>query len=56
MQVMLLRENEDGSADYAFDLTKEEQQYLIKLGILEALKAGIREGEKFTVEGQDCES
>lgn len=51
MQVMLIRENEDGSADYAFDLTKEEQDMLIKLGIMEALKAGIREGEKLTCEG-----
>lgn len=51
MQVMLIRENEDGSADYAFDLTKEEQEELLKFGILEALKAGIREGEKLTCEG-----
>lgn len=52
MQVMLIRENEDGSADYAFDLTKEEQEELLKLGIMEALKAGIREGEKLTCEGK----
>ena len=53
MQVMLIRENEDGSADYAFDLTKEEQEDLIKFGILEALKAGIRQGETLTVEGKN---
>jgi hypothetical protein len=55
MQVMLIRENEDGSADYAFDLTKEEQADLIKFGILEAIKAGIRQGEKLTCEGRSLE-
>jgi hypothetical protein len=50
---MLIRENEDGSADYAFDLTKEEQADLIKFGILEALKAGIKAGEQLTCEGKD---
>ena len=53
MQVMLLRENEDGSADYAFDLTKEEQEMLIKYGIMEAIKAAVKDGEKFTVEGKE---
>lgn len=53
MQVTLLKENEDGSANYAFDLTKEEQEYLISFGIIEALKAAIKEGERLTVEGLD---
>ena len=56
MRVMLLRENEDGSADYAFDLTAQEQEELIKYGIMEALKAALKEGEKFTVEGKQIES
>ena len=55
MQVMLLRENEDGSADFAFDLTLDEQEMLIKYGIMEALKKAIREGEKFMVEGKEIE-
>ncbi len=55
MQVMLIRENEDGSADYAFDLTAEEQADLIKFGIMEAIKAGIRQGEKLTCEGRSLE-
>jgi anti-sigma28 factor (negative regulator of flagellin synthesis) len=53
MNVTLIRENEDGSADYAFDLTKEEQEDLVRHGILEALKAAIREGEKLKVDGED---
>ena len=53
MQVMLLRENEDGSADFAFDLTVDEMQELLKYGILEALKKGIKEGENLTCEGKE---
>jgi hypothetical protein len=53
MEVKLLHENTDGSACYGFDLTKEDQESLLKYGILEALKAAIREGEKLTCEGED---
>lgn len=55
MQVTLIRENEDGSADYQFDLTNEERESLLSFGILEAIKAGIREGEKLTVEGNNID-
>lgn len=55
MQVMLLRENEDGSADYAFDLTQDEQAMLIRYGIMEALKAAVKEGEKLTCEGKELD-
>jgi hypothetical protein len=47
MEVNLLKENEDGSADYAFDLTAEEQGALIRIGIIEALKRAIEEGKKY---------
>jgi hypothetical protein len=53
MEVTLLHENSDGSACYSFDLTEEEKNSLICFGILEALKAGIKEGEKLTVEGEE---
>ena len=53
MQVTLLHENTDGSACFSFDLTKDEQQALLSYGILEALKAAIREGEKLTCEGEE---
>jgi hypothetical protein len=53
MQVTLLHENTDGGACYNFDLTKEEQESLLKFGILEAIKLAIREGEKLTCEGED---
>ncbi len=56
MQVTLLRENSDGSADFKFDLTAQEMEELLKFGILEALKKAIKEGEKLTCEGEEIES
>jgi len=55
MQVTLLHENSDGSTCYSFDLTEEEKNSLICYGILEALKAGIKEGEKLTCEGKELD-
>lgn len=53
MEVKLLHENEDGSACYSFDLTEQEREQLLCYGILEALKNGLREGEKLTCEGHE---
>ena len=53
MKVEFIKDNEDGSASYTFDLTSEEAESLLRLGILEALKAGLREGDKLKVEGED---
>ena len=55
MQVTLLRENSDGSADFKFDLTAHEMEELIKFGIMEALKNAIKEGEKLTCEGRSLD-
>lgn len=51
MEVKLLRENEDGSADYAFDMSTEEKESLLCLGILTALKKGIEEGKQYMTQG-----
>jgi len=56
MQVDLIKEHEDGSATFQFDLTNEEAKALLTFGILEAIKAGLREGERLTVEGDDIEN
>jgi len=53
MNVEFIRDNEDGGASYSFDLTKEEAESLLRHGILEALKAGIREGDLLKVENED---
>lgn len=47
MEVSLLKENEDGSADYTFDLTAEERGFLMRWAIIEALKRAIEEGKQY---------
>ena len=44
--VGLIRENEDGSADYAFDFTDEQVSAFTRLGIMAAIKAGLDEAKK----------
>ena len=56
MNVNLIKEHENGDATYQFDLTAEEAQSLLTFGILEAIKAGIREGDRLTVEGDELEN
>jgi hypothetical protein len=53
MQVEMIKESEDGSANFSFDMTREETEALLRFGILEAIKAAIREGDKLKVEGED---
>ena len=53
MNVEMIKENEDDSANFSFDLTGEEVEALVRVGILEAIKAAIREGDKLKVEGED---
>lgn len=50
MEVKLIRDNPDGSADYAFDMSDQEKETLLCLGILTALKNGIEEGKQYMVE------
>ena len=47
MNVLLLEEHDDGSATYTFDLTIEERDILLSLGIMTAIKNGIQEGKKY---------
>ena len=56
MNVQLIKEHENGDATFMFDLTKDEANALLSFGILEAIKAGLREGERLTVEGKDIEN
>ena len=56
MNVQLIKEHSNGDATYQFDLTNEEAKALLTFGILEAIKAGIREGDRLTVEGDDIEN
>jgi hypothetical protein len=55
MEVKLIRENPDGSADYAFDMSDKEKESLLCLGILTALKKGIEEGKQYMAATQEAE-
>lgn len=47
MEVKLIRENPDGSADYSFDMTDKEKEALLCFAILTGIKNGIKEGKKY---------
>lgn len=47
MELKLIKENADGSADYAFDLTKEEQNNIIRWAIMQAIMKAVEEGNKY---------
>jgi hypothetical protein len=51
--VTLIRENEDGSADYQFNFPPEALQALTRLGILTALQAGIEDAKRLNPEEDD---
>jgi hypothetical protein len=47
MNILLVKEHEDGSATYSFDMTIEERELLINFAIITAIKNGITEGSKY---------
>jgi hypothetical protein len=47
MNLELLKENDDGSADYSISLTNEEKEQLILFAFIEMLKRGIKEGKQY---------
>ena len=51
--VSLIRENEDGSADYQFNFPPEALEALTRLGILTALQAAIEDAKRLNPEEQD---
>lgn len=55
MEVKLIRENPDGSADFSFDMSTEEKEALLCLGILTGIKRGIEEGKTYMAEGADTD-
>jgi hypothetical protein len=53
MQVTLIKENSDGSANYSFNLSKEEEESLIRAGIMAALREAIRLGDQLKIVEED---
>ena len=50
MDVELIRENDDGSADYNVKMSHEEQAQLFRFAFIEMLKRGIEEGKQYDPE------
>lgn len=50
MDITLLKENEDGSAVYTFEMQPEHIDAFVRLGIIQALKNGIKEAEELDPE------
>ena len=48
--VELIRENADGSADFALDFTEEQVRALTRFGIMAAIKAGLEDAKKLDPE------
>lgn len=54
MEVTLIKEHSDGSADVTLDCTPDEVTALFRYGFIHALMAGIQEAkEKYTPESND---
>jgi hypothetical protein len=53
MQVTLIKENSDGSANYSFNLSREEEESLIRAGIMAALREAIRLGDELKIIEED---
>lgn len=47
MELILTKENEDGSADFDLTLSPIEVQHLVRVGIIEVLKRTIEEGKQY---------
>jgi hypothetical protein len=47
MDVDLIKENDDGSADYHIKMSDEEQAQLFRFAFMELLKRGIQEGKQY---------
>lgn len=47
MDVELIKENDDGSADYHINMSHEEQAQLFRFAFVEMLKRGIEEGKQY---------
>ena len=52
-KVTLIRENEDGSADFQCNFSPEELEALTRLGILTALQVAIEDAKRLNPEDDD---
>jgi len=55
MEVTLLKEHEDGSATYTFNMSEEERNSLLTHGIMTALKQGIEDAKEYLGEQESLD-
>jgi hypothetical protein len=53
MQVEMVKENDDGSAIFTFEMTPEETKSFVLLGIKTAMLAAIKDAESWDVYAED---
>lgn len=53
MELNLIKENPDGSADYSVNMSDEEQRQLMRFAFIEMFKRGMEEGKQYDPE--QCE-
>jgi len=53
IEVSLIRENDDGSADYMFHLSPESVAAFARLGIMTALQAGVDEAKRYEPDDEE---
>jgi len=47
MQINLIKENEDGSADYAMNFSEEDKDNIVRWAVIHAIKTLIDEGKSY---------
>ena len=57
MKLEQIKENPDGSADFMVtDITDDEANALIRMGIIKAIEVAIEEAKKYEVKNEDSET
>ena len=46
MELVLIKENEDGSADYNVNISATEIEQIVRFGLIEMLRRMVEEGAK----------
>jgi len=53
IELKLLKENEDGSADCSFEMDQEAKEYIINYGLIEMLKEAAKIGKTYSLENKN---
>lgn len=56
IDIQMIKENADGSADFVFNLSAEYTEALLRFGIIKALEAGIKEAQENYTPSEDIKA